>query len=115
ILPRSMAGDKSLGALDAKVDWTDNAGHIATLSCIHAPSLIMGDVRFEDVDAVVWRDPNVPTGTLGWPAFTNVLLTIDYSDKTLILRHGELPPPDGNHILQIDNDGGNLLIPATLN
>jgi hypothetical protein len=79
------------------------------------PTLDLGLVRFKDFDADV--APHLFAGAdalLGWPLFRELLVTIDYPQRTLVLRRGELPPPDGKRVVPLRFDDDHLMVQATL-
>lgn len=71
--------------------------------------LDLGEVRFGDavfthVPAVGWRTGAIAPlaglrGVLGLPTFRDGLLTLDYPARTVELRPGALPEPDGKTVL----------------
>ena len=76
-------------------------------------SLAIGALTFLDVE-VSSRDYNaeVPPGlgpihgVLGYHLFEEYLLTIDYPGRRIRVSKGQLPPPDGEHVLPIVSDDG---------
>jgi hypothetical protein len=76
--------------------------------------LELGGVRFEDFDADVVRLHVGSDALLGWPMWRDVLLTIDYPRKMLVLKQGSLPAPDGKRILPLRLEHDQLIIPVTL-
>ncbi|HSZ57396.1 MAG TPA: aspartyl protease family protein [Tepidisphaeraceae bacterium] len=76
--------------------------------------LELGAVRFEDFDADVVGLQIGSDALLGWPLFRDVLLTIDYPRRMLILKRGSLPGPDGKRVLPLRLDHDRLMVPATL-
>jgi hypothetical protein len=90
----------------------------------HLPRLSIGaspNVTFEGFDAVVDE-----TGALAKLSanvdllfsrelFRDLLVTIDYPRRRLILERGQLPQPDGQEILALRRDeDGSLLVPLTV-
>jgi hypothetical protein len=52
---------------------------------------------------------------LGRPVFRDVLLTIDYPNRRLIIERGALPEPNGRDVLALKRDeSGALLVPARI-
>lgn len=102
---------------------SDGAGGSVPDIVSHLLSMNLGSARFDDLDAGVSRLHNLELpgepadlgGELGWLVFKDVLLTIDFPNRTLIVRRGELPPADGKEILPIQRKGDNLFIPVSLN
>ena len=69
--------------------------------------------RFENFDAAMARLPYLDA-LLGWPLFYGTLLTIDYSGRQIVLKRGSLPEPDGQRILPLRIDNGEVFAKATL-
>ena len=53
-------------------------------------------------------------GVLGFSAFEDLLLTLDYPEETLILERGELPAPDQREIFRYQKESEHPALPATL-
>jgi predicted aspartyl protease len=72
---------------------------------VRIPSLSIGGATFEDFRAASWahqelrKGENAPRGVIGFPTFTDVLLTFDYVDQKLRIAPGDLPEPDGKTVL----------------
>jgi len=70
--------------------------------------LVIGEASFHGFDAVVLELSKIQAtlgtkidGILGYPAFRDVLLTVDYPNSTLRVARGHLPPPDGRDIVEL--------------
>lgn len=83
--------------------------------------LKVGGATFENFDAVVEDFKSLESISekldlvLARPVFRDVLLTIDYPRRRLILERGALPPANGRDVLELKRDeDGALLIPVTI-
>jgi hypothetical protein len=74
----------------------------------------IGPIRFDDFDATIEEMVCDRDGLLGWPMFTGTLLTIDYPNQQLILKHGTLPEPDNLRIFPLRIEDGVLVMKVTL-
>lgn len=120
VMPK-LADEEGLAAIGGG-NWIDYAGGSVSDSNVHLLSMTIGGVRLDDLDAVIaplqgLADDGASEvgGALGWPAFTDLLLTIDYPNRTVTFHRGELPPADGKEILPITRKDSGLFIPVSLN
>jgi hypothetical protein len=72
------------------------------------------DAVVEDFDSLVSINKRLDV-VLARPVFDEVLMTIDYPNRRLVLEHGALPPANGRDILELNRDAdGALLIPVRI-
>jgi hypothetical protein len=83
--------------------------------------LKLGNATFHDFDAIAEDFETLATLSrrldvvLARPVFRDVLLTIDYPNRRLIIEHGDLPPANGRDILPLKRDAdGALLMPVRI-
>ncbi|MCO6438060.1 MAG: aspartyl protease family protein [Phycisphaerae bacterium] len=84
-------------------------------------TLSMGELSFTNV-VVSSRDYNAERpgglkpidGILGFHLFSEYLLTVNYSARTIVVSRGELPPPDGKSIVPIISDDEDPEIEVTI-
>lgn len=120
VLPQ-LAAVEELANLGATAR-DDGAGGLTSGNLTHLLSISTGGLRFDDLEATVARVPGIDPrnnsadigGILGWEAFSDVLLTVDYVGRCLVVRRGELPPPDGRNVLPIRRRDQGLFIPVLL-
>lgn len=93
----------------------------ATPTVARVSSLKIGDATFENFDAIVEDFGSLASISrrldvvLARPVFRDVLLTIDYPNRRLIIGRGSLPAPNGRDIIQLKRDeDGALLIPIRI-
>lgn len=77
-------------------------------------ALDLGAARFEDFDADEAKLYAGADALLGWPLWRNLLVTIDYPGRVLVLTQGSLPEPDGKNVLRLEFDQDRLMVLATL-
>jgi len=94
--------------------YRDASGTGAGTSIATIATLELGAARFEDFDADVAALYAGSDALLGWPLWRDVLVTIDYRQRMLVLKRGELSEPDGKRILPLRLDHDRLMVPATL-
>lgn len=83
----------------------------ATAKLVQIKSLEIAGAKFEDFRAVAWNQkilkmPGSPRGVLGFPLFRDVLLKYDFPEKALLISRGELPPANGETILDYTTPDG---------
>ena len=68
--------------------------------------LLIGEAAFTDLSAVVFGLDEISAalgiqldGILGFPLFKDVLLTLDYEHREMVISNGRLPEPNGQDIL----------------
>ncbi|MBC8108401.1 MAG: aspartyl protease family protein [Anaerolineae bacterium] len=95
---------------------TKNTPDVAKLT-----ALKFNGAELENFDAVVEDFKSLESISerldlvLARPVFRDVLLTIDYPRRRLILERGALPPSNGRDVLDLNRDeAGALLIPVTI-
>ena len=98
ISPQVAAAAAGLEALTD--DDLFRVGETRIDSLYRVSDLRIGGARLADFTAGVDIALGVD-GILGLPAFTELLLTLDYPRSQLRLEKGELPPPDGKQILAV--------------
>ena len=87
----------------------------ASLSEVRLETLSIANIQFHDVTALS-RNYNTASylphidGILGFDLFANYLLTLDYPNKRVRIKRGELPKPDGAQILNFEMIEGNPYI-----
>ena len=80
----------------------------------------IGGATFEQVTAISWdrtalySGEDAPRGIVGFGLFRDVLLTLDYPAKRVVIERGELPPADGVHIVELGSDRGVQSVPITI-
>lgn len=106
------------------------AGHVRSsgifgqkdaVSLRHVDSLSIGALSFSNL-RLLSRDYNADRpaglrpihGILGYHLFNEYLLTINYPARTISVIPGELPPPDGKHVLAIISDDEDPEIEVTV-
>jgi predicted aspartyl protease len=70
----------------------------------------VGDAAFLGVQSVGWHGPPlIPMGNirgvLGFPTFKDCLITFDYPRQIMEVSAAELPPADGQHVLELRSEG----------
>jgi len=107
---------KALGATTRPSDRTfsDASGTGPGQGIAAVDALDLGPVRFEDFDADEAKLYAGVDALLGWPLWRNLLVTIDYPGRTLVLTQGTLPEPDGKNVLPLKFDHDRLRVLATL-
>jgi hypothetical protein len=84
--------------------------HAGRRDLVRVPSIALGGVRFEGVEASVADDGRLlgenVDGVLGFPLFHDVLFTLDYPRSELRLEPGSLGAVDGKQILAYDDPHG---------
>lgn len=92
---------------------TDGTGAVVDRPIVRADSLVVGHAEFRAVRLLVedfeWVSPagSPPTnGLLGFPLFAELLLTIDYPRRELVLRSGSLPTEPSATTLGFELDAG---------
>jgi len=87
----------------------------------HFSKLTLNNATFEAFDAIVEDFGSFGSISrrldvvLARPVFGDVLMTIDYPNRRLLLEHGSLPTPNGRDILQLKRDAdGAMLIPVRI-
>jgi hypothetical protein len=76
---------------------------------VRVEKLTLGEVSFRDLDMLLaggQREDEGIDGILGFALFGDALLTLDYPARTLRLEEGELPPADGEEILELGLEHG---------
>ncbi len=73
---------------------------------VKVKSLSIGGATFQDFEAASWdrgylleRQKDGPRGVIGFPVFTDVLVTFDYAEHELRIARGDLPAADGKAVL----------------
>lgn len=84
----------------------------------HVDTLEIGGAMIKDFIAVSWDrsilyKPGAPRGVIGMPLFRNLLLTVDYPAKQVIIENGTLKNAPGSFDYQ-KSDGGLFGIPITV-
>ncbi len=94
---------------------------VHAVKAARVPSMTVGGATFDAFDAIVADLPAMTAlhervdVVLSRAQFEDVLLTVDYPRRRLILERGALPEPDGRDVLPLRRgDGGDLLITARL-
>ena len=101
---------------------TDALGRKRKPKVARIPALNMRGASFEAFDAVVDDLPGIRASigeavdvVIGRPLFRDVLLTIDYPRRRLVIERGALPPPDGRDVLPlVRGRDGDVLVPVTV-
>ncbi len=94
--------------------YRDASGTGAYTAIATVDKLDLGSVRFEDFDADVAALRVGSDALLGWPLWRDLLVTIDYPRRMLVLKQGTLPEPDGKRILPLRFERNRLMVVATL-
>jgi hypothetical protein len=99
----------------ASVPYQDAAGAGTAGAVATFRTFALNAVTFNDFDAGV-VDMRCPyDALLGWPMWRELLVTIDYPHRMLVLKRGSLPLPDGKQILPLRvSKAGQLEVPVTL-
>jgi len=117
IMTSSLATVGHLTTRPSDISATDATGTAHGVPIALVTSLQLGGATFEDFDAIT--SPQLFAGVdalLGYPLWRDVLLTIDYSNRVIIIGRGALPPPDGKTVLPLRFDDRNrLTLPVTIN
>ncbi len=95
----------SLPEMDTKTTGRDVAENVREYSLVRVDSLRIGQAEFLRFAAVIdpighslsTNDTRVD-GMIGYNCFRELLLTLDFPNKQLILQKGTLPKPDGRNI-----------------
>lgn len=80
-----------------------------TRDLVRLEELSLGGLALRDLDMLLAGGPREDEGIdgiLGFGLFGDALLTLDYPGRALRLEEGELPPPDGEEILELGLDHG---------
>ena len=95
-----------------EVQAGDGSGrNTRTLDVVGMDSIKVGDLEFKNVRALTRnynRSPRVPPidGILGFNLFEDYLLTLDYVNKKVLIKKGELPKANGKDILDFASSRG---------
>jgi hypothetical protein len=83
-------------------DWHGGAGQSANLIDVHCGELVFKKlpVRTFELDAIERALGCKLDGILGYPAFRQLLLTLDYGAMEMRIANGALPRPDGQSIFR---------------
>lgn len=119
-LNNSLAEDLKLpgaalaGASGARVVVRSPGGDGRPATPHEVETLKIGDAEFHGVPALASDSPFSRDfdGVLGLAVFRDCLLTYDYRAGKLRLERGELPPANGQDILDYDTRMGKLFLPA---
>lgn len=83
--------------------------------------VVIGGVNLGDVSAMTWTPERIspggrtPDGYLAVSAFSDYLLTLDYSTERLVIETGELPEADGRTTLDYHlTEDGALAVPVEI-
>lgn len=101
---------------------TDALGHQRNVRIARVKSLALRGAAFEQFDALVDDLPGLRATigekidvVIGRPLFRDVLLTIDYPRRRLILERGALPEPDGLDVVPlVRGRDGDVLVPVAI-
>src|SRR5262245_8976517 len=71
--------------------------------------LEIGGARFENFQATAWdreflHGIGSPRGVLGFPVYRALLATYDFPNKQLVLTRGELPPANGETVIDYEQE-----------
>lgn len=82
-----------------------------TLDVVQMNSIKVGDLEFKNIEALTRnynRTPALPKidGMLGFNLFENHLLTLDYPNKKVLIKKGQLPKANGKNILDFESTNG---------
>lgn len=117
IMTSSLATAGQLTTRPSDISATDATGTAHRVPIALVTRLQLGGATFEDFDAMT--EPQLFAGVdalLGYPIWNDVLLTIDYPNRVVIIARGALPPPDGKIVLPLRFDDRNrLTLPAIIN
>ena len=94
---------------------TDFSGSGGGTPVARVNAFALGRARFEDFDVDVISPASGIDGLLGWPLYRDLLVTLDYPNHVLVLRRGDLPPPDRKDVLPLRLDNDRLTVPVNLN
>lgn len=101
---------------DGEIHASDGMGDSTrTLDTISVNSVNCGDLEFTQLTALTRNyneSPNLPPidGILCFNLFRSHLLTLDYPGKRIRIANGNLPPADGQNILNFDAPQGLAII-----
>lgn len=115
---RPLARELGLAVVGQAVTGDPSGRNQRQIDIVEARSLKFGDATFKQVPLSV-RDvpPNRPAdapdfdGMLGIQLFEGLLLTLDHPARRVRIEKGELPPADGQDIVDFDNPNG---VPSVL-
>jgi predicted aspartyl protease len=107
---------------NSDMEMQDAVGNVRTPRYAHFDRLHVRGATFGRVDAFVDELASLRKGMtdridvlLGRSLFEDVLLTIDYPRRRIVLEHGQLPPPDGRDVLPIIRGrSGTILVPINV-
>lgn len=89
-------------------------------SKVSVDALEIGGASFRNFTAVSWdrsrlRPEDAPRGVLGIPLFVDLLLTLDYPAKKVVIGRGALPEANGRDIVNFKHGEANLFsVPITV-
>jgi predicted aspartyl protease len=120
VLDRSLSEELGLRKVgETRIGDPVNPEAIAA-DLVMIDSLQIGDVRFEGVRAASWdrselrRDTNPPRGVIGFAVFHELLLTLDYPESEVRIRHGRLPAVDASTVLRYTDSDGIPSVPLSV-
>jgi hypothetical protein len=119
---KRFASAQKLKVRHLSLQLTDAQGKtLPTPRVARVPAMTIGGARFENFDAIVADLPAMKAlgeqldVVLSRALFRDVLITIDYPRRRLILEPGALPEPNGKDVLPLRRDEqGQLLVPLRL-
>jgi len=96
-------------SLRAISDWRGGADQSVNLRDVHCGDLVFNKLpaRTFELDAIERALGRKLDGILGFPAFRQLLLTLDYGAMELRVADGALPRPDGETIFKARKTGNN--------
>lgn len=105
----SLVEKLKLKKIDEVLAGDGSGRNTQTLDIVGFDTLKIGDLEFKDVRALTRdynRSPRVPKidGILGFNLFEDYLLTLDYTNKKVIIENGALPESNGKDILDFADD-----------
>ena len=87
-------------------------GKLVSMDHVELGQAVLSNVFAVAFDASkVFHKPGAPRGILSGNSFPGYLLTLNYPQSKIELRAGELPPADGNQILDFDASGPLISLP----
>ena len=96
-----------------RVDASDGTSSFP-VDVVRIDSVQVGDIDLGRQSSIVVQPGSDVDGTLGFPAFSGLLVELDYIAGRLRIRRGALPVPDGRTILAVTSLGGIPMIPITI-
>lgn len=99
-----LAGELKLARTGRKVNFRNAAGESVDSQVVRLGSLRLGDAEFVRFEALARPFRAGLDGIVGYDRLREVLVTLDFPNRRLIIQDGSLPLADGREVLPVEGD-----------